>query len=196
MTIINEISTVGSVGAGQMGNGIAHVCAVSGYAVIVQDVKEEQLELAKSKIAKNLERQVKKGHLTQEHASDAVSNISYTTDSAEFGQCEMIIEAATENEAVKSQIFSGLLPHLNDPAILATNTSSLSITRLAAQTDRPDRFMGIHFMNPVPVMGLVELIRGIGTSKETFKTCEQFVQRLGKQTAVSEDFPPSSSIAC
>lgn len=184
-----EIQEIGIVGAGQMGSGIAHVSAMSGYTVVLQDINEEQINKAQSTISKNLDRQLKKGAVTADQVQIALGKIQFTTEMSAFKDCGLVIEAATENETVKAEIFSSLLSHLHEAAILATNTSSLSITRLAAQTDRPERFMGIHFMNPVPLMELVELIRGIGTSSDTFEACLYFVKSLDKQTAVSEDYP-------
>ncbi|NNU81537.1 3-hydroxybutyryl-CoA dehydrogenase [Halovulum dunhuangense] len=184
-----EIRTVGVIGAGQMGNGIAHVFATSGYDVRLNDISQDTLDRAMALIEGNLDRQVSKGRLTAEEKAAALSRIRATTDIAQIGATDLVIEAATENEKLKHEIFRSLAPHLAPKTILTSNTSSISITRLAAATDRPERFMGFHFMNPVPVMQLVELIRGIATSEETFRTLEGVVERLGKTAASAEDFP-------
>jgi 3-hydroxybutyryl-CoA dehydrogenase len=183
------IAKVGIVGAGQMGNGIAHVIALAGYKVAVNDLKKEQYDRAVALIEQNMERQAQKGLIKQDDIAKAVAQISFAPSMEAFGDCDLIIEAATENEELKHKIFASLCPHLKPTAILATNTSSISITRLAAATDRPEDFIGMHFMNPVPRMELVELIRGIATEDETFSTAKTFVESLGKTTAVSEDFP-------
>lgn len=184
-----EINLIGVVGAGQMGNGIAHVMALSGYTVLLNDVNQDALNAAIARIDKNISRQVGKGAVTPEQMVDAMARISTTTDLAELGRSDLIIEAATEREDIKHQIFANLLPHIQDHTILTSNTSSISITRLAAATDRPEKFMGFHFMNPVPVMQLVELIRGIATDQETYQTCLGVVERLNKTAASAEDFP-------
>ena len=183
------VQHVGIIGAGQMGNGIAHVFAVAGYDVLLSDINEEALNKAKAKIEINLQRQVSKGLITADVAAAAQSRITTTTGLDGFGEVDLAIEAATENEQVKIAIFKELCPKLKPEAILATNTSSISITRLASTTDRPEKFIGLHFMNPVPVMKLVELIRGIATSEETYHTAEIFIEKIGKLTANSEDFP-------
>ncbi len=183
------VEKVGVVGAGQMGNGIAHVFALAGYDVVMTDVSAEALDRARTTIGKNLDRQVNRGTITPEQKAAALARISATGTLADLGGTDLIIEAATEKEAVKHAIFEGLKPHLAPHTILTSNTSSISITRLAARTDRPEKFMGFHFMNPVPVMQLVELIRGIATDKETFDTCLGVVERLGKTASSSEDFP-------
>ncbi len=183
------IGNIGVIGAGQMGAGIAHVCALAGHDIVLCDINEDALDAALGKIEKNMGRQVAKGHITEEAARTAHARIKTTTDYAAFAACGLVIEAATEKEAVKVSIFEKLNGHLNAEAFIATNTSSLSITRLAAITDRPARFIGLHFMNPVPVMKLVELIRGIQTSDETYAMAMDLVKRLGKTPAVSEDFP-------
>ncbi len=184
-----EIKTVGIIGAGQMGSGIAHVCAISGYNVLIHDVAADQIDKALAKIDKNMSRQVASDKITEKDKSVALSKIKAATSIEQLATCDLVIEAATENEAIKTKIFQALCPILRKDAILATNTSSLPVTRLAATTDRPDRFVGIHFMNPVPVMKLVELIRGIATEDETFETAKNFAESLGKTVTVSEDFP-------
>ncbi len=184
-----EISTVGIVGAGQMGNGIAHVFALSGYNVILNDISSDALAAAIKLIDANLERQVSRDKITRDAKDAAMARIKTTTELTELGQTDLIIEAATEREEIKAQIFETLLPHLQPHTILTSNTSSISITRLAARTDRPEKFLGFHFMNPVPVMQLVELIRGIATDDDTFQTCLAVVDTLGKTAATSEDFP-------
>ncbi|MEP5151816.1 3-hydroxybutyryl-CoA dehydrogenase [Planktotalea sp.] len=184
-----EINRIGVVGAGQMGNGIAHVMAVAGYDVLLNDINAEALDAAVARIDKNIARQVSKGALSPEEHSKAMARITTTVDLPELGQADLIIEAATEREDVKHKIFETLLPHLADHTILTSNTSSISITRLAAATDRPERFMGFHFMNPVPIMQLVELIRGIATDQETYEACLGVVNKLNKTAASAEDFP-------
>ncbi|AWK88969.1 3-hydroxybutyryl-CoA dehydrogenase [Azospirillum thermophilum] len=184
-----EIKKIGVIGAGQMGSGIAHVCAQSGYDVIVSDISEEVLQKSLANIAKNLDRQVQKGKLSEEEKAATLSRISTGTDLSVFGDADLVIEAATENENLKRDIFKKLVPNLKPEALVATNTSSISITRLAASTDRPAKFMGMHFMNPVPVMQLVELIRGIATDEETFEAVRELTARIGKTAAVAEDFP-------
>jgi 3-hydroxybutyryl-CoA dehydrogenase len=184
-----DIRSVGIVGAGQMGNGIAHVFALSGYDVLLNDISAEGLQKAVSIIDKNLERQASRGKITEEARAAAMARIRTTLSLPDLGPCDLIIEAATEKEAVKNQIFETLAPHLGDQTILTSNTSSISITRLASRTDRPERFMGFHFMNPVPVMQLVELIRGIATNVETYDTLLAVVGRLGKTAASAEDYP-------
>jgi 3-hydroxybutyryl-CoA dehydrogenase len=184
-----EIRTVGVVGAGQMGNGIAHVMALAGYDVLLNDISSEALERALATIRRNLDRQVDRGKITAGEMEAALARITTTEDLAALGKADLIIESATEREEIKQEIFDALLPHLADHTILTSNTSSISITRLASRTDRPEKFMGFHFMNPVPVMQLVELIRGIATDKETFETCLGVVERLGKTAASAEDFP-------
>ena len=184
-----EIKSVGVVGAGQMGNGIAHVLALAGYDVLVNDVSADSLNHALSQIEANLTRQVARDRITQGDAAAARARISTSLKLPDLGQTDLIIEAATEREAVKTAIFEDLVPHLKPNTILTSNTSSISITRLASRTDRPEKFMGFHFMNPVPVMQLVELIRGIATDQETFAACFAVVERLGKTAATAEDFP-------
>ncbi|WP_420345051.1 3-hydroxybutyryl-CoA dehydrogenase [Paenirhodobacter sp.] len=183
------IETVGIVGAGQMGNGIAHVFALSGYEVLLNDISQESLDKALVTIGKNLDRQVSKGKISEADKATTLGRIKTTLTLTDLGQTDLIIEAATEREEVKAKIFDTLLPHLKPETILASNTSSISITRLASRTDRPERFMGVHFMNPVPVMQLVELIRGIATDEPTYTTMLDIVARLGKTAASAEDFP-------
>jgi 3-hydroxybutyryl-CoA dehydrogenase len=184
-----EIRLVGVVGAGQMGNGIAHVFALSGYDVLMTDISEESLTKALQTIEKNLERQVSRGKVLAADKRAAMERIQTTLKLTDLGKCDLIIEAATERETVKQAIFEDLLPHLKPTTILTSNTSSISITRLASRTDRPEKFMGFHFMNPVPVMQLVELIRGIATDQETWDTLHEVVRKLGKTAASAEDFP-------
>ncbi len=183
------IKTIGVIGAGQMGNGIAHVAALAGYRVKLLDVGQEVLDKALQTIDRNMTRQVARGTIREEDKEAALARIETGTDYAIFADCDIVIEAATENEDIKHAIFEKLCPVLKPEAIIATNTSSISITRLAAATDRPEKFIGMHFMNPVPVMQLVELIRGLGTSAETFETVKQLASSLGKTTANAEDFP-------
>lgn len=189
MTILNEIRTVGVVGAGQMGNGIAHVCALAGYDVLLNDMDASRIDAAIALIEKNMNRQVGRGLIKHDDMMAALSRIKKTAKLGEFGACDLAIESAVENEDIKKKIFADLTPVLRKDALLATNTSSISITRLAATTDRPDKFIGVHFMNPVPVMKLVELIRGLATSQETYDLSLRFVESLGKTIANAEDFP-------
>ena len=184
-----DIQTIGIVGAGQMGNGIAHVASVAGYSVQLNDVSAEALQKAVDTITGNLDRQVGRGKVTEADRDATLKRIVTTQTLAELGQSDLVIEAATERETVKQAIFEDLIPHLKPTTILTSNTSSISITRLASRTDRPEKFMGFHFMNPVPVMQLVELIRGIATDKETFEACRGVVDKLGKTAASAEDFP-------
>ncbi|MEP6355411.1 MAG: 3-hydroxybutyryl-CoA dehydrogenase [Hyphomicrobiales bacterium] len=183
------IKRVGVIGAGQMGAGIAHTAALAGYDVVIQDINTESLNKSLENIARNMMRQVDSGKLEAAQKEVALNHITTVTTPAELGDCDLVIEAATENEKIKTEIFTEVCKTLKPDAILATNTSSISITRLAASTDRPEKFIGIHFMNPVPVMKLVELIRGIATDDETFAQSRTFVEGLGKTIAVSEDFP-------
>jgi len=183
------IQTVGVVGAGQMGNGIAHVFALAGYDVLITDVSQDALDKAQATIARNLDRQVSRATISDADRAAALGRIAMTLALRDLGQTDLVIEAATEKESVKHKIFEDLLPHLKPETILTSNTSSISITRLAARTDRPEKFMGFHFMNPVPVMQLVELIRGIATDKPTFDACLAVVDKLGKTASSSEDFP-------
>ena len=184
-----EIRSVGIVGAGQMGNGIAHVFALAGYDVLLNDIAQESLDRALATIDRNIERQVTRGKVSPEDKAAAMARIRTTLKLADLGPSDLIIEAATERETVKQAIFEDLLPHLKPSTILTSNTSSISITRLASRTDRPEKFMGFHFMNPVPVMQLVELIRGIATDQETWDTLHEVVRKLGKTAASAEDFP-------
>ncbi|WP_415921393.1 3-hydroxybutyryl-CoA dehydrogenase [Tateyamaria sp. SN6-1] len=183
------IKSVGIVGAGQMGNGIAHVMALAGYDVMLNDISQDALDAGLSTVDRNLERQVSRGKVEAEAKADALARIQTTLALPDLGATDLIIEAATERETVKQAIFEDLLPHLQPHTILTSNTSSISITRLASRTDRPEKFMGFHFMNPVPVMQLVELIRGIATDGDTFDACKAVVDRLGKTAATAEDFP-------
>ena len=183
------IEKVGVIGAGQMGNGIAHVCAVSGLDVGLIDREQEALDRAMDIIRNNLARQVRKGKLSESDRDAALARIKTGLDMSMLSDVDLVIEAATEDEAVKRKIFTDLCPLLRPDTLLATNTSSISITRLASVTDRPEKFMGMHFMNPVPVMKLVELIRGIATDDETFQEIRALTERMGKTTANSEDFP-------
>ncbi|MGE4064078.1 MAG: 3-hydroxybutyryl-CoA dehydrogenase [Rhodospirillaceae bacterium] len=184
-----DIAKVGIIGAGQMGAGIAHVCALGGFDVVLSDISPEQLKKCLSNIEKNIARQVNKGFVSEADRSAALSRIKTAGDPAALSDRDLVIEAATENEETKKKIFRELCPSLKKDAILCSNTSSISITRLAAVTDRPERFMGLHFMNPVPVMKLVELIRGIATEEATFAAVRVFAEKLGKHTVSSEDFP-------
>ncbi len=184
-----DIKTVGVVGAGQMGTGIAHVFALAGYDVLLNDISEDALNKGVDLIDRNIERQVSKGKVSAEDKAAAMARIRTTTKLSDLGPSDLIIEAATERETVKQAIFEDLLPHIQPHTILTSNTSSISITRLASRTDRPERFMGFHFMNPVPVMQLVELIRGIATDEPTYTALHKVVKKLGKTAASAEDFP-------
>jgi 3-hydroxybutyryl-CoA dehydrogenase len=184
-----EIKSVGIVGAGQMGNGIAHVFALAGFDVLMTDISQDSLDNAVALIQRNLDRQVQREKISAEEVVKTMARITTTLKLADLGQSDLVIEAATERETVKTAIFEDLLPHLKPTTILTSNTSSISITRLASRTDRPEKFMGFHFMNPVPIMQLVELIRGIATNEETFNACLVVVEKLGKTSATAEDFP-------
>lgn len=184
-----EIRSVGVIGAGQMGNGIAHVCALAGYDVIMNDISQERLDEAMETIDGNLARQAGRGRISEDDRQSALRRIVPSTDLALVGKSDLVIEAATEDEALKKLIFQGLTEHLGEQTLIASNTSSISITRLAATTDRPERFMGMHFMNPVPAMKLVELIRGIATEDATFNAVREVVVRLDKTATAAEDFP-------
>jgi len=184
-----KIGTVGVIGAGQMGSGIAHVCALSGLDVILHDVDDSAVERGLATINGNLARQVAKGTIEEAARDAAMSRIRASGGLEALSACDLAIESATEDEQVKRKIFADVCPVLSEHAILATNTSSISITRLAASTDRPEHFMGIHFMNPVPRMELVELVRGIATDEATFTECKSFVDHIGKKATVAEDFP-------
>ncbi len=183
------IAKVGIIGAGQMGNGISHVCALAGLPVVLLDVKADALARAMATMDRNLERQVARTVISAEDKAAALARITTSTDYAAFGDCDMVIEAATEKEEVKRLIYKALTPHLRPSCIVASNTSSISITRLGASTDRPEKFIGMHFMNPVPVMKLVEVIRGIATDEPTFQAVQVLARRLNKTSTVSEDFP-------
>jgi 3-hydroxybutyryl-CoA dehydrogenase len=186
---VHSIRKVGVVGAGQMGNGIAHVCALSGFHVLLNDVVAERITEGLATISGNLARQVSRQRISEEQRQAAIKRITPASALDDLGDCDLVIEAATEKEEIKRRIFGALCPTLKPEAIVGTNTSSISITRLAAATDRPERFIGIHFMNPVPLMELVEVIRGIATDDATFDATKHFIGKLGKQLAVSEDFP-------
>ena len=186
---IPAIDRVGVIGAGQMGNGIAHVCALAGIPVVLLDVKQDALDKAMAVMGRNLDRQVNRTLISELDKLETLARITTSTDYAAFGDCDLVIEAATEKEEVKRAVFRTLVPHLKPSAMVATNTSSISITRLGASTDRPEKFIGMHFMNPVPVMKLVEVIRGIATEEPTFLAIQALARKLGKTTAVSEDFP-------
>ncbi|MHA6263184.1 3-hydroxybutyryl-CoA dehydrogenase [Arenibacterium sp. CAU 1754] len=183
------IQSIGVIGAGQMGNGIAHVMALAEYDVVMTDISQDALDNAITQIGENLARQVSRGKIEEKAMTDAMARITTTLNLPDIGATDLVIEAATERESVKQAIFEDLQPHLKPDTILTSNTSSISITRLASRTDRPERFMGFHFMNPVPVMQLVELIRGIATDEPTYKACLEVVERLGKTAASAEDFP-------
>ena len=183
------MKTIGVIGAGQMGSGIAHVCALAGLDVRMSDVDPAALERAVQTIDRNLVRQVSRGKISEADKQAAMARIVTGTDYALFADCDFVIEAATEKEAIKREIFKQLVPKLKPEALIATNTSSISITRLASTTDRPGKFIGMHFMNPVPVMALVELIRGIATDETTFATVRELAIKLGKQPVAAEDFP-------
>jgi 3-hydroxybutyryl-CoA dehydrogenase len=184
-----DIKTVGVIGAGQMGAGIAHVCALAGYDVLLNDISRERIDAGVGIIEKNLNRQAARGAVTIEQVQSALARIKPAEATAQVGAADMVIEAATENEEVKKTIFKSLTSHLSPTTILASNTSSISITRLASVTDRPEKFIGLHFMNPVPLMKLVEIIRGIATDPETYEAASTFAKSLGKTTANAEDFP-------
>ncbi len=187
--MVTTLKSVGIVGAGQMGNGIAHVIALGGYDVVMNDLSEDRLTAAMDEIRVNMTRQASRGQITSDEMDKALKRIRTTTNLADLKDVDLAIEAATEDEQVKRKIFAALCPILRPDALVATNTSSISITRLAASTDRPEKFLGLHFMNPVPVMKLVELIRGIATDDDAFQTVLAFVKDLGKTSAYAEDFP-------
>ena len=184
-----KIEKVGVIGAGQMGNGIAHVCALAGCDVVMEDINAEQLEKARATIRANLSRQVSRNRISQRDADAALKRIRTATDLNGMKDRDLVIEAATEDEQIKRQIYQELCPRLGPKTMISSNTSSISITRLAAATDRPERFIGVHFMNPAPVMQLVEIIKGIATDDETFQAAIELVERAGKTSANSEDFP-------
>jgi 3-hydroxybutyryl-CoA dehydrogenase len=184
-----EIKTVGVIGAGQMGSGIAHVCSLGGLNVRLHDLSEDRINAGLATINGNMARQLSKGAISDADRQDALERIKPARTYDDLSTCDLVIEAATENEEVKRKIFTNLCPSLRADALVATNTSSISITRLAAATDRPEKFIGIHFMNPVPVMQLVELIRGIATDDPTYESAKEFIAKLGKTSTASEDFP-------
>jgi 3-hydroxybutyryl-CoA dehydrogenase len=183
------IKRVGVIGAGQMGGGIAHVCALAGYEVLINDIAREKIDESLKVIDRNMSRQVSRGLVGEIDKREAMARIHPAESLAELGDVDLAIEAATEDEATKKSIFKALQPHLSPTALLASNTSSISITRLASTTDRPEHFIGLHFMNPVPVMKLVEVIRGIATDAETYEAAVSFARSLGKTTTNAEDFP-------
>jgi 3-hydroxybutyryl-CoA dehydrogenase len=187
--VMVNIQSIGVIGAGQMGNGIAHVCALAGYSVFLNDLSADRIKAGMATINGNMARQVSKKTISEDDRKNALARIKPAEKYDALSNCDLVIETATEKEDVKRKIFGELCPSLKSDAILATNTSSISITRLAASTDRPEHFIGIHFMNPVPRMELVELIRGIATDDATFESSKAFVTKLGKTIAVSEDFP-------
>ena len=186
---MTTLQKIGVVGAGQMGSGIAHVCALAGLDVVLSDVSEDRVTAGIAVIEKNLARQESKGAISANDKAAALARIARATGLGSFGECDLVIEAATENEAVKLDIFRELSPQLPEKTLIASNTSSISITRLASETGRPEKFMGMHFMNPVPVMQLVELIRGIATDEDTFRAIHDLTLKLGKTPATAEDFP-------
>ena len=183
------IKTIGIIGAGQMGNGIAHVICLAGYDVLLNDISKDRVEAALATINGNLSRQVHRGKISEADRDKALAHITYASSLEAMNDADLVIEAATEDEDVKRKILIALCPHLKPHALIGSNTSSISITRLAAVTDRPEQFIGVHFMNPVPVMDLVEMIRGIATDKSTFISARRFVETLGKTVSVAEDFP-------
>ena len=185
----SDIDTIGVIGAGQMGNGIAHVAAFAGYQVVLNDISEAALERARATIEKNLGRQLKKERITQAQADATLSRLHLSVDQAPLSGAQLIIEAATENVDLKYRIFEGLCKAADPAALLASNTSSISITAIAAHTDRPERTMGMHFMNPVPVMKLVELIRGMATTDETYAVVKAVSEKMGKTTVEGRDMP-------
>jgi len=184
-----DIRKVGVIGAGQMGSGIAHVCALAGYDVLLHDISEERIKAGLATINGNMTRQVSSGRITAEEREASLDRIQPAVTLDAFETTDLVIESASEDEAIKRKIFADLCPHLRADALIATNTSSISITRLASSTDRPEKFIGLHFMNPVPVMELVELVRGIATDDETFDTVRAMTKTLGKKVANAEDFP-------
>jgi 3-hydroxybutyryl-CoA dehydrogenase len=186
---VSDLQRIGIIGAGQMGRGIAHVCALAGLDVVLSDVSAAALAQGREIIERNLARQVARGRIREEEKAAALGRISEAGSYSAFAECDMVIEAATEKEAVKREIFKELVPVLKPAALIASNTSSISITRLASATDRPAKFIGMHFMNPVPVMTLVELIRGIATDEATFAATHDLAVKLGKTPVAAEDFP-------
>jgi 3-hydroxybutyryl-CoA dehydrogenase len=186
---VGSIKTVGIIGAGQMGSGIAQVCALAGMDVLMHDVSTERIEKGMSTVNSGLSRQVASAKITEEAKATALTHVKAANTVGDLAPCDLVIEAATEDEATKKKIFASVCPSLRPDALLATNTSSISITRLASTTDRPEQFIGIHFMNPVPVMKLVEVVRGIATNEQTFVMAKEFVTKLDKTITVAEDFP-------
>jgi len=186
---MQTIKTFGVIGAGQMGSGIAHVAALTGLDVTLVDLNQAALDKALATIGKNIDRQIAKGKVSEADKAATLARIKTATDYSAFKATDFVVEAATENEAIKKEIFKSLVPHLKSDALIASNTSSISITRLGASTDRPEKFIGMHFMNPVPVMKLVEVIKGIATDDDTYKLVIALAEKLGKTTATSEDFP-------
>jgi 3-hydroxybutyryl-CoA dehydrogenase len=186
---LDRLHRIGVIGVGQMGGGIAHVCALAGFDVVVTDLNEETLQRGWEAMDRNLSRQVSRGKISEDDKDAALGRITIGTDYALFADCDMVIEAATEKEDIKREIFKKLTPAIKPDALIATNTSSISITRLASSTDRPGKFIGMHFMNPVPVMSLVELIRGIATDEDTFAVTRELALKLGKTPVAAEDFP-------
>jgi 3-hydroxybutyryl-CoA dehydrogenase len=186
---VGSIKTVGIIGAGQMGSGIAQVCALAGMDVLMHDVSTERIEKGMSTVNSGLSRQVSSAKITEEAKATALTHVKAASAVGDLAPCDLVIEAATEDEATKKKIFASVCPSLRPDALLATNTSSISITRLASTTDRPEQFIGIHFMNPVPVMKLVEVVRGIATNEQTFVMAKEFVTKLDKTITVAEDFP-------
>jgi 3-hydroxybutyryl-CoA dehydrogenase len=184
-----SINRIGIIGAGQMGTGIAHVMALANYDVILNDVLPEHLISAKNKIAQNLDRQIAAKKISGDEASQALTNVKTSIDLEAVANTDLIIEAVNEDEELKRKVFLSIMPYLEEHTVLTSNTSSISITRLASSTDRPEKFLGFHFMNPVPIMQLVELIPGIATTQDTFEKCKAVVDQLGKTVARSEDFP-------
>jgi 3-hydroxybutyryl-CoA dehydrogenase len=189
VTATPDIKLVGVIGAGQMGNGIAHVCALAGLPVTIVDIKSEALSRAMTLMARNMDRQVNRSIVSSEQRDEALTRVQTSTEYSALCDADLVIEAATEKEDVKRLVFKSLIPELKPSCLVASNTSSISITRLGATTDRPEKFIGMHFMNPVPVMKLVEIIRGIATDEPTFQAVKNLAVKLGKTSAVSEDFP-------
>jgi 3-hydroxybutyryl-CoA dehydrogenase len=186
---VTDINKLGVIGAGLMGNGIAHVASLAGIPVVLMDVQQQALDRALATMAKNMERQVSKGSVSSADRDAALARIVTATDNSAFADCDMVIEAATENEEIKKKIFASLCPVLKPEAFLASNTSSIPITRLAAATDRPGRFIGMHFFNPVPMMKLVEIIRGLATEEATYQAVEALTKRMGKAPVMAQDWP-------
>jgi len=186
---VTDINKLGVIGAGLMGNGIAHVASLAGIPVVLMDVQQQALDRALATMAKNMERQVSKGSVSSADRDAALARIVTATDNSAFADCDMVIEAATENEEIKKKIFAALCPVLKPEAFLASNTSSIPITRLAAATDRPGRFIGMHFFNPVPMMKLVEIIRGLATEEATYQAVEALTKRMGKAPVMAQDWP-------